>query len=380
MRGLDTAMRRRDWRECHSSHPLKFGPIGLRRDDMDWPVSQEPKTNPILVRLVLGEATESVHRGAAAIVDSDGRVVHQWGDIDTPFYPHSALKLLWTLPLLESGAVDRFALTPEEIVLAASSHLGERRHVDLVARWLSRCGLSPNALKCGSQKPYSQDAAIELRTAGRPPSALHNNNSGKHAGFLTTALHFGEPLASYLEPNHPVQERLRDTVEEFSGSRDVRPPRAFERCGMPAYRLSLRALATAMARFADLPALTPSRRRAVETLVSAVGSHSELLVGAGRLSSMLCGTMRGQIVVKGGLEGSYAGALMKRRIGIALKIDDGAQRAADVALVALLSKLGELGEDWALYRRLLPGITTHHKKLIGKIVPVMLTEDQALAS
>src|SRR5215831_3832305 len=255
--------------------------------------------------------------------------------------------------------------------------MGDRRPVELVDRWLSRCGLDPAALKCGPQRPYSHEAAIELQADGRPFSPLHNNNSGKHAGFLTTALHLGEPLATYLRPDHPVQRRLQATVEEFTGRNDVCLPHALERCGMPAYRLSLRALATAMARFSDPAALTPVRRDAIAKLVAAIGAHSELLVGPGRLSSVLCEIARGRIVVKNGIEGSYAGAIMDRRIGFALKIDDGAQRAADVTLLALLFKLDELGEDVSLSRRLLPGITTHFREPIGKVVPILLTEDVA---
>jgi L-asparaginase II len=321
--------------------------------------------NPVLVELDIGEARESMHRGAAAITDHDGRLIRQWGDIDRAFYPHSALKLLWALPLLETGAAERFGLTPVEIVLSASSHLGEKRPVELVDRWLSRCGIAPEALQCGPQLPFSHQAALELSHAGRQPSALHNNNSGKHAAFLTTALHLGEPLAGYLEREHPVQQRLRATVEALSGAASVWMPGARERCGMPAYRLSLRALALAMARFGNPARLPQIRADAVRKLVSAIRADPELLVGRGRLSSAVCASTDGRVIIKGGIEGVFAGALMERGIGFALKIDDGAQRAADISLAAMLASLGELPEN--LTARLATTIRTHAGESIGRV-------------
>lgn len=332
--------------------------------------------NPVLVELDIGGARESIHRGAAAIIDHDGRLIRHWGDIDRPFYAHSALKLLWALPLLESGAAARFGLTAAEIVLSASSHLGEKRPVELVGHWLSRCGLPLATLQCGPQRPFSNEAAFELRLAGLAPSTLHNNNSGKHAGFLTTALHLGEPREGYLHPEHPVQQRVRAVVEEMTCMSFVRVPGAIERCGMPAYRPSLRALALAMARFGDPDRLPPNRADAVRKLVSAICAEPELLVGPGRLSSVVCASTAGRVVVKGGIEGVFAGALMDRGIGFALKIDDGAQRAADVSLTALLASLGELPEN--LTTRLAATIRTHAGEPIGRIRSILLDEPQRL--
>jgi L-asparaginase II len=321
--------------------------------------------NPVLVELDIGEMRESMHRGAAAITDRDGRLIRQWGDVDCAIYPHSALKLLWTLPLLESGAAARFGLTAAEIVLSASSHLGEKRPVELVEYWLSRCGIPLEALRCGPQRPFSGEAAFQLRLAGLAPGVLHNNNSGKHAGFLTTALHLGEPLEGYLDPEHPVQQRVRAVVEELAGTSFVRVPGARERCGMPAYKLSLRALALAMARFGDHASLPQIRADAVRKLVSAIRADPELLVGRGRLSSAVCASTDGRVIVKGGIEGVFAGALMEHGIGFALKIDDGAQRAAVISLAALLASLGELPENLTTW--LAATIRAHAGEPIGRV-------------
>lgn len=318
-----------------------------------------------------------MHRGAAAIIDHDGRLIRRWGDIDCAFYPHSALKLLWALPLLETGAAERFGLTAAEIVLSASSHLGEQRPVELVRLWLGRCGIPLEALRCGPQRPFSNEAAFELRLAGLAPSVLHNNNSGKHAGFLTTALHLGEPHEGYLDPEHPVQRRLCAVVEELTGMSSVQVPGATERCGMPSYRSSLRALAFAMARFGAPARLPQIRADSVRKLVSAICAETELLVGPGRLSSVVCASTKGRVIVKGGIEGVFAGALMGRGIGFALKIDDGAQRAADMSLAALLASLGELPEN--LITRLAAVIRTHAGEPIGRVRSTLLDEAQRLS-
>ena len=151
--------------------------------------------SPVLVEVLRGTLVESRHRGAAVVVDRAGAVVLAWGDIERPIYARSAVKPLQALPLVESGAADALALTPRELALACSSHHGEEPHVTAIAAWLARAGLGVADLACGAHPPLDPAAARALVRAGEAPSALHNNCSGKHAGFLTTARHLGEPVA-----------------------------------------------------------------------------------------------------------------------------------------------------------------------------------------
>src|SRR5262249_21163566 len=142
--------------------------------------------NPLVVEVTRGGMVESRHRAAVAVVDADGKVVHAWGDIEQPVYGRSAIKPLQALPLIESGAADRYNVPAAEIALACASHNGEPRHVELVQAWLKRIGCSVDDLECGGHMPYHDPSVEALIRSGTKPNALFNNCSGKHTGFLST--------------------------------------------------------------------------------------------------------------------------------------------------------------------------------------------------
>src|ERR1700730_16177995 len=143
--------------------------------------------NPVLVEVIRSGLGESRHRGAVAVADAGGALVLGVGDVAAEVFPRWAVKALQALPLVESGAAERYALGDEELALACASHSGEPAHVEVVTRMLSQAGLDASALACGTHWPSSQNAAFALARAGAAPSALHNNCSGKHAGFLCVA-------------------------------------------------------------------------------------------------------------------------------------------------------------------------------------------------
>ena len=292
--------------------------------------------NPVLVEVTRGALVESQHRGAFAICLADGSILKSAGDIQRPIFPRSAIKLVQALPFIETGAAGAYGLGAEEMVLAASSHAGERQHTDRIEAWLKRLGLDAGQLQCGAHKPFSEAARAELLATGKPPTVLHNNNSGKHCAFLTTALFFEEPLAGYLDAHHPVQRRVKATVERAIGRAISDPAPALERCGMPAYPVSLTELARGMANLAEW-----SQRwdTASALLVSSIRRFPELLAGPKRLSTLICRHSDGEIIVKGGSEGVFSGLMPSKGLGLAMKIDDGAQRAADCLLVQLINSL-----------------------------------------
>src|SRR5262245_15306154 len=174
--------------------------------------------NPVLVEALRGRLVERRHCGAIAVADADGRRVLARGDTGQPIYPRSAIKALQALPLVESGAAGRFGLAAEELALACASHSGEPAHVATAARMLGRAGLDASALKCGAHWPINQAAAQALARAGGVASALHNNCSGKHAGFLCTACALDADRASYVEPTHPVQREVKAVLESLGGA------------------------------------------------------------------------------------------------------------------------------------------------------------------
>jgi L-asparaginase II len=297
-----------------------------------------------MVEVWRGDLVESIHRGAAAVVDADGRVVAAWGDIDRAVYARSAIKPLQTLPLIESGAAERFGLGDEEIALACASHNGEPRHVDKVAHWLARIGLGAQDLECGAHLPLSDEATAALLRSGSAATAIHNNCSGKHTGFLSTALHLGEPTRGYSHAHHPVQQRLRRVLEDMSGAVLIDAPAGVDGCGIPVVGLSLRATALAMARLASPAGLAPARAAAAKRVVWAMATAPFMAAGSGRFCTELMQRTGTAAVIKVGAEGMFTAALPGKGLGVALKIDDGARRAAEVAIGALLGHLGVLDD------------------------------------
>ncbi|WP_051341189.1 asparaginase [Azospirillum halopraeferens] len=302
---------------------------------------------PILVEVTRGGMVESRHRGHACVVDAGGRVLARWGETMAPVYPRSAVKALQAIPLVESGAFDAFGLGSEELALACASHNGEAVHTDLVARWLARIGCTPDDLECGAHLPYDEETTHALLRAGAPPTALHNNCSGKHAGMLTTARHRGEAPAGYVRYDHPVQQRILGVLEQMTAQDLTGAPWGVDGCSIPTLAVPLGGLAFAMARIADPSDLPERRAAAVERIRAAWAAHPYLIAGRNTFDTRMMETARGRVLVKAGAEGVGCAVLVEQGVGIALKIEDGAARARDVAMAALIRASGALDDgEW----------------------------------
>lgn len=313
------------------------------------PASSRPPANqavnPLVVEVTRGGMVESRHRAAVAVVDADGAVVRSWGDIERPVYGRSAIKPLQAIPLIETGAADRFALSPAELALACASHNGEPRHVDAVGAWLSRIGLTADDLECGSHLPMEEAAMRALLRSGAPLTALYNNCSGKHAGFLSTAHHLGEPTRGYIRFEHPVQQRILGVLEQMCGLDLGNAPRGVDGCGIPVIGVPLGNLALGMARLADPDDLPPARAAAARRVVAAMTAEPFMVAGTGRFCTVLMEALGAKAAVKTGAEGVYCAALPTLGLGVALKVDDGAGRAAEVAMGEILVHLGVIDQD-----------------------------------
>ena len=310
------------------------------------------KPNPILIEVLRGTMVESRHHGAAAIVDAGGSVVAAWGDIERPVYARSAIKPLQALPLIETGAADRFALGDEEIALACASHSGEPEHVRHVEHWLARIGLTSSDLECGPHAPFNEEASAALLRTGASPSALHNNCSGKHTGFLTAAVHLGFATRGYIQPDHPVQRHWQEVLAQMSGTDLTSAPTGVDGCGIPVRGLSLRATAAAMAQLAAPVRLASVRAAAAGRVLRAMANAPFMVAGSGRFCTEVMRHAGAQVAVKTGAEGVYVAALPGKQLGVALKIDDGAARAAELAMATILCSLGVF--DDATSRALAP--------------------------
>jgi L-asparaginase II len=302
-------------------------------------------SNPILVELSRGGWLESWHRGAVAIADASGRLVWSAGDVERPIFARSALKMLQALPLAETGAAEAFGLSSKDLALACASHGGEPFHVEAVAAWLDRVGCEEADLACGAHAPANEAAARALLLSGAKPSRLHNNCSGKHAGFLSVARQLGVDTRGYERPDHPVQRLALGAIAEMCGLDPAAMPVGIDGCTAPAAATPLHALATAMARIADPSGLAPARAEATDQLYAAVRANPLYVAGTGRACSALIEAAGGAASVKTGAEGAYVAVLGALGLGIALKIDDGAGRASETVIAAILAALGVVDRD-----------------------------------
>jgi L-asparaginase II len=330
--------------------------------------------DPALVEARRGDFVERVHRGAAAVADASGAVVLALGDVDRRILPRSSIKLLQALPLIESGAADAARLDDRRLALACASHQGSARHASQVADWLGEMGLSAGDLECGPQPPSDGATRAALRAAGERPSALHNNCSGKHAGFLTLARRLRAPTAGYVGFDHPVQ---RAVAEAFAEATDEAAPLgwAVDGCSAPNFAASLAGIARAMARVArpETGFGAGVRARAAARLRDAMAAHPFEVAGEGRACTDLIEACAGRAVVKTGAEGCFTGILTDRGLGFAVKIDDGDGEAAACVAAALLVRFGAAdARDPRVARRLSPEIRNRRDILVGRVAPTAI--------
>jgi L-asparaginase II len=319
----------------------------------------------VMAEIWRGPFVESRHRGHAVVCDAAGEIRAAWGNPDKVILPRSSCKMLQALPLLESGAGAE--LSSERLALACASHQGARMHVNRVGAWLAELGLGEQDLRCGPQIPDDRAERNRLREAKDQPSQLHNNCSGKHAGFLMLARHRGAG-PEYVDPEHAVQKAVRTAFEETTGLES--PGFGIDGCAAPNFATTVHGLARAMARLADPRGQGPVREAAARRLVDAMRAHPLLIAGEGRACSELIEASSRSIVVKTGADGVFTAILPEQALGVALKIEDGATRGSECAIAAVLVRLGILSAgDPAVARRLTPAIQNRNGANVGRIAP-----------
>ncbi len=299
---------------------------------------------PFIIEVTRGSRVESLHRGAVAVVDASGRSVYARGDVARPVFPRSAVKVFQAIPLIESGAADALGFDEADLSLACASHSGEAAHADRAASMLGKAGLTGEALECGCHWPFDQKIAIAMARGGGQPTALHNNCSGKHAGFLCSAVHLGEETRGYVRAEHPVQRRVRAVFEDLAGIALPAELCGIDGCAIPTYAAPLEAFALGFARLAGGTGVTADRAAAGRRLIAACIAEPWFMSGTGRACRRLIEAGDGRVFVKTGAEGVFCGALPDQGIGFALKIEDGATRAAEAAVAATLSAILAKGD------------------------------------
>jgi L-asparaginase II len=328
--------------------------------------------NPVLVEVLRGGIVESRHRGAVAVCDADAGVVLEIGDIARPVFPRSAVKAIQALPLIESGAADAYGFGNKEIALACASHSGEAAHVATAQSMLRAAGLEGSALECGAHWPSAHEATVELARKGGAPSALHNNCSGKHAGFVCTCAHEGVDAGGYVGRSHKSQQWVREAMESMTGAAHGDDICGIDGCSIPTYAVPLSSLAAGFARMIGGNGLSPERARAARRILAACMSEPFHVAGTGRADTRLMEAGRGRIFTKTGAEGVFCAALPDLGLGVALKCDDGTTRAAEVMIAAVLARLlrddSELSA--AIAEMAIPKLTNWNGIEVGALRPV----------
>ncbi|HJR08701.1 MAG TPA: asparaginase [Pyrinomonadaceae bacterium] len=304
-----------------------------------------------LVEVTRGSITESRHRGHVVAVDGDGQIVARLGAPETVTYLRSSAKPLQAVPLVASGAADRFEFTPPEIAVACGSHSGEPLHEETVAAMLRKIGLDSSALKCGVHEPFDRETALRMRESGEQPRVLQNNCSGKHTGMLALTLHLGGQTETYDQPTNPAQLAIARTVAQFSGVPLEDIAVGVDGCGVPVFGITVRAMALAYARLVAPPdSFDRETRDASARIVSAMRTHPELVGGTReRLDTELM-RAAGGVISKVGAEGVYTVGVepsprWPRGLGLALKIEDGEdRRARPTVVIESLRQLGVLDD------------------------------------
>lgn len=293
-----------------------------------------------LVEVTRGPILESRHFGHAVIANEQGEIIEAWGDPAKIVLPRSSAKMIQALPLVESGA--GASLTSEQLALACASHSAETFHIQSVQAWLADLGLEEKHLCCGPTPSLDQKRRHQMVRDGEPVTRLHSDCSGKHAGFLTFAKHLGADL-NYVDPENPVQKAVKATFEDLCGEES--PGFGIDGCAAPNYATSLSGMARAMAAFASFGSGSSVRDAACVRLRDAMMAHPELVAGTGRACTKLMQAAKGQAAIKTGAEGFFVGILPNKKLGIAIKIEDGATRASEAVMAALLVRTGILEKE-----------------------------------
>ena len=334
----------------------------------------EQTTIPCIAEVWRGEVVESRHYGIVAVVDGSGKLVASAGDVETVTFLRSSAKPFQALPLLLTGAADRFSFTEAELAIACASHNGEPVHTATVEGILAKIKLPATALLCGIHEPFSKDIADQQKRAHQEPTALHNNCSGKHAGMLAVARHLGEPIENYISVDHPLQKLIRTTVAEFSNLPEHTVQQALDGCGVPTFALPIRRMASMFARFSFPEPLAGNTRDACKRITHAMTTHAHLVAGENEFDTELMRAARGHIISKGGAEGLWCAGVQPSStwptgLGIALKILDGSPRSRACVALGILQQLRVVDDE--LTTRISPvthsEITNRRGIVVGRI-------------
>lgn len=324
-----------------------------------------------LVEVIRSGTVESIHRGDIAVLKHDGTVLYSAGDINHVTFMRSAAKPIQAIGLLEAGIADAFGLELSEIALTLSSHSGEKTHIEALKKMMRKIGVEESDLRCGVHDPLSRTAALEIYSNGRVPTVLHCNCSGKHLGHIAALKAYGMSIENYWEPASGIQSELRNIISRFAGVEESEISMGTDGCGVPVYGIALRNMAVAYANLCNEGFMEGRYLKAQNYVVSSMTMYPEMIGGDGRLDTELMKNFGSRVVGKFGDEGVYCAGLIGKGVGIALKIEDGGNRAVGPAILETLVQIGAVGSDEMKVLKDFwnPPIKNHRGETVGEVKP-----------
>ncbi len=307
-----------------------------------------------LLEVTRGEVVESIHYGAFIVLDVNGRVIAGQGDAELMTYPRSSMKPFQALPFIERGGDAAFDFNQEEISILCASHSGTDAHKAVLEGMHAKIGTHEDDLACGVHWPGDAETREAMKQAGEEPTPFRHNCSGKHTGMLAHACLRGLTTEGYLNPQHPVQVTIRETLAEMVEMAPDAMPLGIDGCSAPVYGVPLRNMAGAVAKLADPARLSENRAEACRKITGAMMAYPVMVAGPGKFDTELMRAAGGKIFSKGGAEGYQILGVMpgvlgedSPGLGIAIKIADGDHngRARTAVSLKILSALGALNED-----------------------------------
>lgn len=304
-----------------------------------------------LLELTRGGIVESVHQGAFAVADAQGRLIASYGDPNLVVYLRSSAKPFQALPFVEAGGPEHFGFTTREVAIMCASHLGLDMHVETVQGMQAKISATENDLLCGAHPSEDPETAARLIRAGQVPTPNRHNCSGKHTGMLAYARLRGLPLTDYINPQHGIQQTILTTLADVCGMTPDEVVVGVDGCSAPNFAVPLIKAATALARLADPSGLPPARAAALRKIFSAMSTEPEMVRGPRGFDTELMRVLPNAIVAKGGAEGYQALAIApgafgpnSPALGVAIKCADGASRAVAPVALEVLCQLEVLGD------------------------------------
>lgn len=322
-----------------------------------------------LLKTTRGNFDDLYTFGTIAVVDKNGKLIHGWGEVEQIAFPRSSAKLIQALSPLTLGAKEAFNLEEKEISQMCASHSGEDFHINTVQNMLIKAGMDESYLKCGPHYPFSEKASLAMKIKGEKPRDIHNNCSGKHTGMLMAAKLLGASLDDYYEMHHPCQLRIRDIMADFCSYKIMDENSSIDGCGVPVHAIPIYNFAFAMAKFSDYKNLDEIYQEPAKEIIKAITKYPEYMSGTDRVENYVMKKYPGKLVIKSGCNGYFAGMVLDKNIGFAIKTYDGIVETRDIILLELLKKLGIIEEkDYDYFDKLYPReVKNHRGEVVGNI-------------